>query len=223
MTDTLCAVPHANDPERPRAALDGLRVCPGHRTQLYVRLHALGAAHEALAGKLQAGGDGSEHVGGTPPIGLDLDPRAVLCRSEVYSFLASWCRYVAGQRNRQRPADTCAAMGPWLARQLNWLCALPADDIADLYSGLNEHYAAAKHLLRPSGRRRRPVGRCVEMTWCDVFARREHRCDGTLTALIAPADDLLPASLTCDTCWVEIPAGQWGAFARRYQRAEAAA
>ena len=223
MTDTLCAAPHTRDPDRPRLALDGLRVCHGHRTQLYVRLHVLGAAHEALAGKLQAGGEGQEHVGGTPSIGLDLDPRAVRCRSEVYSFLASWCRYVAHQRNARPPTDTCAAMGPWLARQLDWLCALPADDIGDLYGGLNAHYATAKHLLRPDGRKHRPVGRCVEMTWCDVTSRTEYRCDGTLTAFLGPADDLLPPAMVCDTCQVVVPASQWYTFGRKYQAMEGAA
>lgn len=220
MTDTLCPVPHVADPERPRLALDGLRVCRGHRVQIYDRLLQLGAAHEALVDRLIASGLGGGRVSGTRPVGITIDPRVAVCRSDIYTCLAGWAREVIQQRGTRPPADDCPAIAAFLVTHLDWLCALPADDVARLAADLALYRSRAYGLLYPSGRRREVVGQCVETTWCTVEDRTERRCPGELTAFLAPEDDLLPASLVCDTCGVEIPADRWGAFARRYERAQ---
>lgn len=119
MTDTLCAVPHARDPERPRLALDGLRVCHGHREQIGERLHQLGAAHEALVDRLIAAGLGGGRVSGTRPVGITLDPRVAVCRADIYTMLAGWARDVAYQRNAVLPADVCPAISAFLVVHLD--------------------------------------------------------------------------------------------------------
>lgn len=95
--------------------------------------------------------------------------------------------------------------------------------MARLAADLALYRGRAYRLLYPSGRRREVVGQCVETTWCTVEDQAEQRCPGDLYAFLSPADDLLPASLVCDTCGIEVPACEWGAFGRRYQRAAAAA
>lgn len=217
MTDTLCAVPHARDPERPRLALDGLRVCFGHREQIGERVGQLGAAHEALVRRLTASGQGQGHVSGTRPVGLSLIDPVATCRADLYTMLAGWGREVYYNRRLTPPADSCPAIGAFLVLHLDWLCALPAVDVQRLAADLAHFRSLAYGLLYPSGRRRYDAGQCVEVNWCDVPSRTAQRCPGMLTAFLAPADDLLPASLTCDTCWVEIPASQWYAFGRKYQ------
>lgn len=224
MTDTLCAVPHAADPDRPRLALDGLRTCQGHRVQIHDRLYQLGAAHEALAARLTAAGMGGGRVSGTRPVGITLDPRVAVCRSDIYTCLAGWAREVMQHRYGLRPPDDdCPSIAGFLVRHLDWLCALPADDVARLAADLALYRGRAFGLLYPSGRRRKTVGQCVETTWCTVEDRTERRCPGELSAFLTAVDDLLPASLVCDTCGAEITADRWYAFGRRYQALEGVA
>lgn len=219
MTETLCPVPHAADPDRPRLALDGLRVCYGHRVQIGARLHQIGAAHEALVDRLIASGLAGGRVSGTRPVGITLDPRVAVCRSDIYTCLAGWAREVIQQRGVQPPADDCRSIAAFLVTHLDWLCALPADDVTRLAADLALYRGRAKARLYPDSRRWRPVGECVEMTWCTVEDRREQRCPGEMYASVAASDDLLPAELVCDTCGIVVTADRWGAYARRRERA----
>lgn len=155
----LCVLTHRLDPERPRPALDGLRLCHGHRTELERRITELPNHHDDLNRPKNGGGPKITHK--TDP-GIHIDETAADLRTQIQHDLLWWCIYVADQRGLNQPtrADphTTAA---WLTRHLDWLAA---------------DQPAAEELLPVL---RELTGRAIGIT--DIPARRVHLGEQCLT------------------------------------------
>ena len=112
MTDTLCVVPHARDPERPRLALDGLRVCAGHEARLSRWLRQLAPLHAAMDSAVAQGDrSGGPVVSGTRDVGVDLSDRVTAVRAAIRHKLASWVLLVA-EEAKATPPDLSAEGRP---------------------------------------------------------------------------------------------------------------
>lgn len=101
---SLCVIPHAADPERPRRALDGLLVCAGHEAGLSRRLRQLAPLHAVLEHALAVGDRaGGPVVGGTREVGIDLQHRVTVVRAAICHKLASWALAVAEEAKATPP------------------------------------------------------------------------------------------------------------------------
>lgn len=186
----------------PRRALDGLYVCGGCFDRLEQTLAELPARYDDLAERLASGGGAGPKVTGSPERALPIVPAVADHREQIARVLASWASLVAEERGLRGPASpTPHTLAAWLGEHLTWCCAQPWID--DFTGEVRDLSGRAYALLYPSGRRRVKVGPCVE-------------CSGTLTATIAPVDDLLPSSIDCDAdeahSW---SADRWLALGRR--------
>jgi len=174
MTDDLCVQTHRQNPDRPRPALDGLRLCHGHHTELRRLIAELPARHADLTRPRGAGGPKITHK--TDP-GLHIDEAAANLRTQIQHDLLWWCTYVTRERGLLGPRrDDPFTIAAWLTLHVEWLAA-------------NEH--AALHLLPVL---RELTGRAIGIT--DIPARhiqldeqcRTHedgdRCDGIITIVV---------------------------------------
>jgi hypothetical protein len=224
MTET-CVMFHRRDPDRPRRAAPGLSVCGGHRTAIARDLIELPGMHERLAAA-HAGRPGAKseiRAGGHA--GLNLDDRVATCRAEIRTMLSTWARAVAEDiasgRTVHLPEDTVPAMARYLlghrAATLDWI--LGQDWADDFAAGIDAVHRDAFGLLHPRGIRRFEVGDCIEVTSCSVLTRAEERCPGRMVATLADSDGMLPASLWCEDCGIEITAAGWITYGRRVHKA----
>ena len=216
-----CVLPHRRDPDRPRRALDGLLVCPGHRKGLAFDLLDLPGMHAQLVARHTASGARFGERRGRGHAGLNVQDKVARARGDIYTGLAGWARLAAEERDFTLPADDVAAIAGFLlgrgASMLDWACARPwIDEYADTLDTLHR---TAFGLLHPRGRRRFEVGACIETISCDVPTRAEQRCQGRMVATLTDADDQLPAFLWCDECGIEITADRWITYGRRVHKA----
>jgi hypothetical protein len=75
-------------------------------------------------------------------------------------------------------------------------------------------------LLNPSGVRRIDVGPCRELV--EGEDGKLTVCGGQITALVRKSDDLLPSSIRCNACGVEVTADRWLTYGRALRSSEAA-
>jgi len=103
-----------------RLALDGLRLCHGHRRELERLIAELPAIHDDLD---RPAGPPSASAGGGAA-GLNVDEAAADLRGQIHHDLLWWCRYVADCRGFHRPAsETPTSAAAWLTLQVDWLAA----------------------------------------------------------------------------------------------------
>ena len=184
--DFPCVLPHRHDPDRPRRTADGLLVCLGCLHRLEQTLAEMPAKYDALARRLAPTGGHGPHVSGTPERRLPIDSTVADHRKDIVGKLASWAVTVAEKRGIHTPASPRpSGTATWLLVHLRWMAAQPWID--EFVRELTELHSRTRSLLDPTGRRRVDVGACVEP-----------ECDGRLTAMLAPVDDLLPSAITCD-------------------------
>lgn len=212
----LCVLEHHRVPCRPRRALDGLRVCPGHRAGLARELLELPEMYERLVARHSAGSSLSEiRAGGHA--GLSLDPRVTRARDELRTMLASWCRAVAEDRDFSLPADSVQAMADYLlgrrGAMLDWVCAQPW--VADFRAGIDAVHRDAFRLLHPRGARHVPVAPCQAPLWSDVATRTTVTCPGVLVVTFRGGDGERFPDAVCDDCGREFPPAQWRRLADR--------
>lgn len=117
----LCVQTHRVDPDRPRPALDGLRLCHGHHRELERLIAELPARYNDLdrAATVAGGGSGS----GSHP-GIDVDEVAAELRSQIRRDLLRWATYVATERGLLGPVrEDPFTVAAWLTIHLDWLAA----------------------------------------------------------------------------------------------------
>lgn len=204
MTDQVCVLPHRHEAERPRRAVDGLYTCSGCLYGLTEALECLPRQWDTLGRSLAPQSRTGPQVTGTRERALPINVAVADQREDIRGKLASWSVMIAEERGITPPgAGTPHVTAPWLLVHLRWACAQPWLD--EYAAEIRQLRSRANALLYPTGRRRVEVGPCVE-----------HGCDGTLTATIAPLDDLLPSSVTCDVDLAHTwSASEWHTLGRR--------
>lgn len=195
-TPDTCLAPHRRDPDRPRRAVDGGYICPGHLTGLRRDIAALPGLHDALADQ-QAHGHGSagQRVSGSPGRPMPISPALAAHRDRIRATLVSWCLMVMDERDLEGPADTVPAMAAWLERHTLWL-ACHSGVAVEVVSEIRGVTGRARRLLEP------PPTRLETGERCKVVQDGE-RCEGTVTLLVS-LDEEWTAS--CDTCGPQEPA-----------------
>lgn len=224
-----CVLAHRRDPDRPRRAVDSLRACYGHRTGLARTLLELPDMYRRLAERHIASGRGLSEHRPSGHHGLAINDKVATLRGDFRTNLRPWVYDVWRDRGFTLPAEVAAEDPYHMARyiwghrgaNLDWWCA--RDDLADFHDTVDLLHRRAFPLLYPTGRRRFEVGACIEVTTCDVATRVEQCCRGRMLATLTDADDVLPATLYCDECGVEITADRWITYGRRVHKAMEAA
>lgn len=212
----LCPLEHAPDEEgnpTQRNAAPGMILCWSHRNRMEREIAQLPDLYDDLVLRLHPSGPTlkpytTHDAGGTatvnPKTGEEesetyINGRVADLRDLIWAGLSALARVVVEDRGVHPPEDSHPrVVAPWLARHLDWICAQPfADDEA-----LNLHNLASngRKLAYPSGRRRVQIGACPKC------------CDGGLFAVVARADELLPAEIRCDSCGYVIPPRLWRAL-----------
>lgn len=206
----LCLATHRHEPERARAAADGINLCPNCRTALDRHLTTLPTLHTDVLDSLPARGqsDGPAVSGSREPA-LPVNLAAGDWLAQLRHDLGWLTTLVATQRGitppQPRPAVQCA----WLQRHADWLSAQPdAGPYKDALAGLvGRGYAVvdpARHPLQ--------IGPCIEQLV------DEGPCDGTVWVAVRRDGDTTPSVMWCDTCTLELDTTQWNRFGRRYLR-----
>ncbi|MBO0883673.1 MAG: hypothetical protein J2P17_25725, partial [Mycobacterium sp.] len=182
----LCVQTHRVDPDRPRPALDGLRLCHGHHRELERLIAELPARYDDLDRAITGAGSGG---GTTTHPGLNIDEAAADLRSQIRYDLLTWTTYVTRERGLLGPrSEEPNTTAPWLTIHIDWLAA--------------DHYAAV-HLLpvlreltgRTYGIADIPARHLDLEEQCLVHVDGE-RCDGIIT-LVVRGDDW---TAHCPTC-----------------------
>ena len=243
MTEAVCVCQHRTDPDRPRRAMDGLRVCAGHRAGMLRHLRMLAALDGVLAVK-SAAASAARSGSRSAELRIPYDDAAGTLRGHIRRKLTGWAVAVAHDRGLTPPrvdagpsrtlsryVDTHGAVRTvsepqspvrticgWLDRQHDWITAQPGIGpegwTADDYATeLSELCWAAFGAAYPSGRRRIPVAPCPVLAWSDVATRITYRCGGRLYVTVDPGADLLPASAVCGECGWQQPTRRWLALA----------
>lgn len=183
--ELVCTASHHQDPDRPRRAADGLRVCTGHLLGAERHVMALPGIHADLAWVLTGSGGRGEYVSGTHTVGITLSDAVVEARTTIRHLLVAYTRMIHEDRGVGLPADRVSAMAELLKRHNTWLCA--GEYAADWCDDMSTAYSF-RRLAFPPATRRFPTGPC-----------REPGCRGTLIAVLrSSADAELPAELVCD-------------------------
>lgn len=213
MSDDLCVLEHRQDPDRPRPALDGLRLCFGHRAELERRIAEMPARYDQLGRILAAGGGGSsgQRVSGSSEKPLVLKPAVADHRHQIKHDLIWWAVYVAEARGIDKPHSpdphTTAA---WLTTHVEW-CAANRPAAEELLPVLRELTGRAWAMIDPDGTKRITIGPCNA-------APEGEACDGALYATVRADDDTRPSLIYCDTCDLEKSSIEWLRFGKTYQR-----
>lgn len=214
VSDQACVLPHREDPDRPRPVWVGF-LCRGHVDGLYRTLSEL-STFAGQADRASYAETVSVNLS-APTTGTREKPLPVnLLRLEhviqVRGVLASWAQMVAEERNVAVPDDPDPRVtSGFLRRHLDFCCQQAwADEMATEILELGRR---AWSLLNPSGIRRIEIGRCHEQDEDEDGLL--HQCAGTLSALVRKSDDLLPSSIRCDSCGVEITADRWLTYGRQ--------
>jgi hypothetical protein len=208
-----CVLVHRTEPERPRAATDGY-LCRGHSSQLYDALTSLATypidADIAAYDETVSAGMGAPTTG-TKTRPLPINEQRVDHAIHARKMLASWTQMVAEERGVAVPdvPDLRVTTG-FLRRHHLWIVEREwVNEYADEVLELNRR---AWSLLNPSGVRRIEIGPCRE-----VFD--DGPCAGVLSALVRKSDDLLPSSIQCSGCSVEITADRWLTYGKAMREA----
>lgn len=184
MTAALCLMTHAVDPDRPRRAADGARLCIGHHKELGQLVTDMPAIYDDLERALSTGG----HRGGTST-GLTVDERVADHRRLITSVLASWCRVVAEDHAiTPPPTPDISRTAPWLAVHVDWCAA--QEWVADMLGELRQLARRARSITDIPARRVPLDERCLAHTG-------GQRCDGTITVVVH-GDDWWADCSTCD-------------------------
>lgn len=211
-----CVMPHAQDPDRPRAALGGLLLCAGHHRSL-VELLGDGRAPGELAGLYGALATvlhPRRQIAGTQSFVTvdtsgDVDMRVVELRHQVVHDLAWWARaHVEELATAEIPASAQpAVLSMWLGRYADWSAAQP---FIDEYLGVLQELAgrARSAYDLPQIRRSAWVGQCVETVDGEP-------CAGALYSHEYGRDSDHGNVIACDTCRVEYAPAQWVRLGRR--------
>ncbi|MDF5758595.1 hypothetical protein [Spongiactinospora sp. TRM90649] len=206
----LCEATHRRDPDRPRQAAPGLRLCPGCHAALGRHLAALPELYADVTDSLPTGGTGTgPAVSGSHGTPLPYNPRAGDWLSQVEHDVDHLVRRVVTERGLTPPRPTVPTMCGWLAPHTDWLAAHPdAGPVRDI---LAELVGQAYAILDPA-RRPLTIGPCVEQL-------DDGPCDGTLRATVRRDDDVRQSEIYCDSCDLTLDTTQWHKFGRRYGRA----
>lgn len=200
---------HARDPDRPRSAADGSRLCRGCIAGMTRHLDQLPGLHADVVESMPAGGSGSgPAVSGTRmprlPVNLDAGDQASQIEHDVRYIvgLVTSERGLAGPQ-RADVESRCA----WLAEHVEWLAA--SDYAAEVRSVLAELVSGAMRVISPI---RKPIelGPCFQEV--DGVP-----CDGTLYANIANVDGRHPARITCSHCALEVNTSHWFRFGQDWR------
>lgn len=235
-----CLLRHIADPDRPRRALDGLRICRGCQVKLQRQLRQLGPLDRVLAARA-ATASGSRTGSRSAETRLPMNDEAATVRLRIRGFLASWVQLVAEERGFTAPdlsvlasttiprhemtpqglrlragaLSTVDHLAAWLERSHDWLCAHDAvDEYAD---EMRELHTEAWRRSYPGTRRRFEVSECPFDLWADVRTRLHYRCLGTLTVAFRPGEDPLPDA-ECDTCGWTLDPRHWLTLADQHRR-----
>lgn len=191
----------------PALAAPGLALCERHTAHIAQDAVQAAQLHAELAQRLMGGSGQGEPVAGTSDHTRLPNEAAVEARTLIRHTLTAWTRLIADERGWTLPADTVDAMAGYVARSAPWLAAHPA--AADCSDELHElAHGRPRSIAYPTGVRVADIAPCPQ-----------DGCDGTVHAIIRPADALLPSELACDADtehrW---PAGMWHAFRRAVER-----
>lgn len=194
----------------PRSCTPGRWLCSSCLTRLRRDLDRLPRLYDELEWMLHRHTPGLGHrvSGGETP--LYVAEPVVEWRHQIAYDARWWAVKTAGSRRVHPPPNVAVrASCRFLAVHADWATTQPwAHALAEVMAGLA---GRAYRLAYPNGRRRVPVGGCRCL---------EDGCTGTLTALIAPLDDLLPAVIQCgdnpEHVW---PSSDWLKLGRRLREA----
>jgi hypothetical protein len=222
--DPICVLEHKTDPDRPRRAWTGY-LCRGHSEGLWRVLSELadfaGQADQASYDETVSIGTGQPTTGTKEqplPIADQSNPKGGEDKSrightiKIRGVLASWCILVAEERGVAVPTSPEPRItSGFLRLHLDWACGQTwIDEMAAEVFDLGQR---AFSLLNPSGVRRIAVGPCRELV--EAEDGKLSVCGGQITALVRKSDDLLPSSIRCNACGVEVTADRWLTYGRQ--------
>jgi hypothetical protein len=199
----LCVQTHRTDPERPRPALDGLRLCHGHHNELECLIAELPARHNDLDRPKRPGGP---KISFSNDPGLNIDETAANLRAQIQHDLLWWAIYVADQRGLNRPRNANpSTTAAWLTRHTTWLAADP-HAAETLLPVLRELTGKAIGITDIPARRVQLGEQCLVHTDGD-------RCTGEITIIIR-GDEWIAR---CSECVGDQEATQYLRIAQRGQ------
>lgn len=203
----LCAAPHCRmpghhgadckaEPDKPcrgcipAIAADGLLLC--RRDEDYLGHNAIEAAllWTELELQLTASsglGDGIRTRQAQP--GLNLNELVLDHRATIRHTLVAICRMISEERGHALPADRIGPIAFYVANASRWLAGHEA--AGEIAGELRALVAKGRTLRQVSGTRVVPIGSCPR-------SQEDHRCPGTLRALLRREASLLPSAVTCD-------------------------
>jgi hypothetical protein len=219
VTDDTCIAPHRHDPDRPRRAVDGLRLCPGHLEGLRRDLRELPRMHTELVGRLLEVGDQVGRTGRGDAVGIALSDTVVRTRDHIRATLVSWAQVALEEGPWEvAPPNDLATIGAWLDDRAEWFAAREWAD--EIVRNLTETIAEARAALHPNSVYRVELGPCPE-----VAGEDQERCPGMVIAFMRRQDDVLPSVVRCTErgdqgedephAWT---ADRWHALGRRMGR-----
>lgn len=211
-TADICPAEHRHDPDRPRSAAPGLRLCPGCLSGVRRHLADLPWLHrEVVASMPTQRRTGGAPVSGSKEPGLIVNLDAGELASQVRYDLYAMCTWVATDRGLHLPQDgRVPAVCEWLTRHVDWLAA--STYAAEVRGVLAELVGAAYRVIDPGREPLRLPVTCINPVDGDL------PCDGHLFATVRRDDDPTPSYIYCDSCEFSIDSTQWYRFGRRYKQ-----
>lgn len=209
----LCTATHRGDPDRPRAAADGINLCGGCHAALGRHLNELPALVLDVLDQLPARNDSAgPAVSGSREAPLPYNPRAGDLLGQMRHDLGWLVAMVAAERGLAvAPGPNPAVQCAWLVKHVDWLAARPD---AGAYKGvISELMGRAYSVIDPA---RLPVyvGPCVEIVDNEL-------CVGVLFATVRREGDPRASEIFCDACTLVLDPAQWNKFGRRYAKTRA--
>lgn len=218
MTDhPLCPLPHKRDPERPRRAAFGVRVCAGHLLGLAEDIAALPRLHATLAQHLVASGGGDGGRSSDADVGVDLNPAVVTARDHIRQTLVSWALIALEEGPWDTaPEDDVRHIAVWIGKRCDWYANQDWTD--EFVSNIRETVRESRALIQPNSTYRIEIGPCPELLGDD-----QAHCEGVVIAVMqrASSREQLPSEIRCTAhgededephAWSPI---QWHALGRR--------
>lgn len=228
MTDLLCPLVHARDPDRPRRLYDGARLCLGHEKRTTSDLARLAGLHEELTAHLAGGGGDGARRTRSDETGISVNIKVIKARDHIRATLVSWTRIALEEGPWQHaPDDDLRAITAWLERRTDWL--LHQDWTPELSTNLHITRIEARALIQPNTTYRVELGPCPEvLLTLDGDRVNQARCPGTVVAVMrkAASREQLPSEVLCTEhgedeenphAWGPM---QWHALGRRMGRSD---
>lgn len=196
-----CGAWHRFEPDRPRRAAPGLRVCGGCRDRTVRALAAMPRLHAALGTVLAPARTSSGEIrsskGDAAP--WPISPAAAEARDAIASGLRADARWVRRARGLDGPvSDHPAAVGAWLLPHADYMLNdADAASVAEKYATLRGQALA---LIDPQPRSMFPLpdARCPEPGPCGM-------CGGVLWATVTRDR---PLTVDCAACGAAYGAAQ---------------